>query len=104
MLPVRLSGRPLRRLVVVGPAVLVAAYFAYHAVYGANGWRAWQEVRAERAAVAQEFARVRAANAELETAVRALSPETVDPDAVETALRELGYVRPGELILLQRDD
>lgn len=102
MLPGRLITRRWRRRALVGvPALLVCGYFAYHAVYGEAGYAAWRELRVERDRVETALARVQASNASLEVAIRGLRPETLAPDAVETALRELGYVRPGERVILE---
>jgi len=101
MLPLRLNGRRWRgRAVVLVPAALALAYFGYHAVYGASGYVAWTETRAETARLEAELASVRARNAELEAAIAGLRPQRPDPDAVETALRRLGYVRPDEIVVI----
>ncbi len=104
MLPGRLRARRWRgRAAIAVPAALVCAYFLYHGLHGGTGYRAWQGVKVERERLAAELAAVQASNAALEVAIRGLRPDTVDADAVETALRELGYVREGELIILEPD-
>jgi len=86
------------------PAAAALAYFGYHALYGEVGYVAWMEMRAETARLHAELRAVRARNAELEAAIAGLRPERPDPDAVETALRRLGYVRPGERVIIERAD
>jgi cell division protein FtsB len=105
VLPLRLNGRRWRRrAVVLAPAAAALAYFGYHAIYGEVGYVAWMEMRAETARLDAELDTVRARNAELEAAIAGLRPESPDPDAVETALRRLGYVRPDEFVVLDRAD
>jgi len=86
-----------------GPAALIGAYFAYHALYGEVGYVAYQRLVVESAGVERELAEVQATNAALALALEGLRPETLDPDAVETALRTFGYVRPEEVIVLEPD-
>jgi cell division protein FtsB len=88
--------------VVLVPAAAALAYFGYHAIYGEAGYVAWRETRVETARLAVELAAARARNAELEAAIAGLRPERPDPDAVETALRRLGYVRPDEFVVIER--
>jgi len=86
------------------PAVAGILYFAYHAVDGETGYATWVAVRAETVAVEAELAGTRARNAALEAQIEGLRPQTLDPDAVETALRRLGYVRGDEQIILAPAD
>ncbi|MFP4125738.1 MAG: FtsB family cell division protein [Alphaproteobacteria bacterium] len=86
------------------PAAAALAYFGYHAVYGEVGYTAWMKMRAETARLDAELRAVRTRNAELEAAIAGLRPESLDPDAVETALRRLGYVDPGERVIIERAD
>ena len=103
MLPLRLNPRRLRRrALVLVPAAAALAYFAFHAVYGQAGYVAWVELRAKAARVEAELERARAVNSELEAAVDGLRPGNPDPDAIESALRALGYVREDELVVIER--
>jgi cell division protein FtsB len=105
VLPLRLNARRWRRrAAVLLPAAAALAYFGYHAVYGEVGYVAWREMRAETARLETELAEVRAHNAELQATVDALRPQSPDPDAVETALRRLGYVRAHERVILDAAD
>ena len=102
MLQSRLISKRLRRgALVSGIASLVAGYFVYHAVYGEVGWLALQRVAVERAEAERALAEVRATNARLEMAIEGLRPDTLDPDAVETALRAFGWMRPAEQVILE---
>jgi cell division protein FtsB len=103
--PLRLNHRRWRRrALVLAPATAALAYFAFHAVYGDAGYTAWVAMRAETTRLETELARVRAHNAALEAAIDGLRPENPDPDAIETALRGLGYVRADELVVLDGAD
>ena len=105
MLPLRLNPRRVRRrALVLVPAAAALAYFAFHAIYGQAGYVAWVELRADAARVEAELERVRGLNAELEAAIGGLRPESPDPDAIESALRDLGYVRPDELVVIEPAD
>ena len=89
-----------RRLAVILPVTVVVAYFAYHALYGRLGVFAWRELQAELVDVEAQLARASAENLALEGQIRGLRPETLDVDAVETVLRDYGYVRPDERVVL----
>jgi cell division protein FtsB len=106
MLPRRLSlpRRWRLRALIWGPATLIGAYFAYHALYGDVGYVAWQRLVVASDTAERELAAAQATNAALAVALEGLRPESLDPDAVETALRELGYVRPEEVVVLEPGD
>ena len=81
-------------------AALVVGSFAGHAVAGPNGLLAWggyhrdlQEKKAELASLDQQRAQLRHRSA-------LLDPRKADPDmADELVRRDLGLVRPDEVIL-----
>jgi cell division protein FtsB len=105
VLPLRLNRRRWRRrALVLVPAAAALAYFTFHAVYGQAGYVAWVELRAEVARAEAELNEVRARNQALEAAIAGLRPASPDPDAIESALRDLGYVRPDELVVIERAD
>ncbi len=79
-------------------ALAVAA--GYKVVYGHNGMIVYKAKKAEYQRLQQEIADENQRHQELEERVRALQS---DPKAIEKEAREqLGYVRPGERILVQR--
>ena len=83
----------------------VMAYFAFHAVTGNTGLAAWRDYKAERVTVGREAARVAAMKATLTRQVALLDPKHVDPDlADELVRRNLGVVRPDEVIVPLTDD
>ncbi|MGF1549838.1 MAG: septum formation initiator family protein [Sphingomonadaceae bacterium] len=81
-------------------ALLVIAHFLSSAVLGPNGVLAWGDYRAARAEKAVTLAELEAERARLEHRARLLDPERADPDlADELVRRELGLVRPDEVIV-----
>lgn len=85
--------------------IAVMAYFAFHAVSGNTGLLAWGEYKTERAAAEHEAAKVAAVKAALKRQVALLDPRHVDPDlADELVRRNLGVVRPDEVIIPLPDD
>lgn len=80
--------------------IAVTAYFAFHALAGNTGLGAWQDYKAEHAAVAADAARVAATKAALRRQIALLDPRHVDPDlADELVRRNLGVVRNDEVII-----
>ena len=79
-------------------ALVVAA--GYKVVYGPNGMIVYKAKRSEYQRLQQEIVDENQRHQELEDRVRALQS---DPKAIEKEAREqLGYVRPGERVLVQR--
>jgi len=79
---------------------LVLAYFGYHAVHGHRGALAWLDRTRELELARQELAEVGGERTRLQRDVRAFQRDQIDRDLLEEELRKLGYVRPGELIIL----
>jgi cell division protein FtsB len=91
---------------IIGPVlgVCVIAYIAYHAIQGERGiiayWRLSKQVEQARANL-DEVADERA---KLENRVRLLHPQSLDPDMLEERARVmLGYGRPGEKVIMNKD-
>ena len=61
----------------------VLAYFAFHAVQGDRGLRAWVEVKRELAHAETRLATVEAERARLENSVGLLDPKNLDGDMIE---------------------
>ena len=79
---------------------LVAGYFASHALLGATGVLARDEIRQEKAALSEARHGLEARQAELKRNIALLDPQGVDPDfADELVRRHLGVVRPDEVIV-----
>ena len=100
---VRVAGKWLhhmrRVLATLCLATLVVAA-GYKVVYGPNGMIVYKAKRSEYQRLQQEIVDENQRHQELEDRVRALQS---DPKAIEKEAREqLGYVRPGERVLVQR--
>ena len=86
-----------------GAMSLTVAYFAYHAFAGQQGLGAWSDKQAELSEKKAVLAKLEAENAALQKDIARLIPGQVDPDLVEfLARRDLGFVYPGELVLVDR--
>jgi cell division protein FtsB len=101
--PGRLLAMPLRWLrgwwpLLVASAVL--AYFGYHAVHGQRGFLAWIDRNREIEAMRQELAAVQGQRAALERRVAGFRPGQLDRDLLEEELRQLGYIKKNEVIVL----
>lgn len=105
--PARLLGLPLRWLArrwALLAACAVLAYFAYHAVHGRRGLLAWVDRNREVEAAAAELAAVSAENQAIDARLRILQPGRADRDLLEEELRQLGYLRQNEVIVLTPDE
>lgn len=87
---------------VVGPLVgsLLVAYFAYHAVEGDRGIRAWQRLDGEIAEARDVRDRLAGEQAALDRRVAMLRPDSLDADLLEERARlVLGYIPANSVIL-----
>ena len=82
------------------PLTLLLVYFGYHAVHGKRGLIAWMDLRREVARAQRELAALEGEREALARRVEALRPGQTDADLLESELRRLGYLRPGEVIVL----
>lgn len=90
----------IRRAALPALAFLIIANFAGYAVMGDNGVLSWGDYRRQKAERAVELATLEQQKARLEHRARLLDPENADPDlADELVRRELGVVRPDEVII-----
>ncbi|MBV8456415.1 MAG: septum formation initiator family protein [Acetobacteraceae bacterium] len=100
---VRIAGKWLhrmRRVLATLVIALLALGSGYKVIYGANGTIVYKAKRAEYERLQQEISEETRRQQQLEEHVRALQS---DPKAIEKEAREqLGYVRPGERVLVQR--
>jgi len=86
-----------------GAMSLTIAYFAYHAFAGEQGLGTWTDKQVELAKKQAHLAVLEAENAALQKDIARLTPGQIDPDLVEyLARRDLGFVYPGELVLVDR--
>lgn len=87
---------------VLGPlmASLLMAYFAYHAVEGDRGLRAWQRLDIEIAEASDVLAEVAGERDALENKVARLNPNSLDTDMLEERARlVLGYVPTNSVVI-----
>lgn len=85
-----------RRRIVTGLAFLLAAFLAYHVVFGRNGVNNYEQKRAQDKALQQQITSMQKENSRLTDHVGRLKN---DPDAIEYEAREkLHYAKPGEVI------
>ena len=86
----------------MGPALalIVIGTFAGHAIAGPNGLLAWGGYHRNLELRKAELAKLEAARAQLRHRSALLDPRKADPDmADELVRRDLGLVRPDEVIL-----
>lgn len=78
---------------------LLAVLIGYKVVFGANGTVEWRAKRAEYQQIQQDIAKSTVEHEALDTRVKKLQS---DPNTIVKEAREkLGYVMPGELVLVQ---
>jgi cell division protein FtsB len=89
----------MRRILATLCIGVLAALIAYKVVFGANGTVEWRAKRAEYQKVQHEIEVDNQLHQDLQTRVRKLQ---TDRDAIIKEAREkLGYVMPGEVVLVQ---
>lgn len=77
-------------------AIAIAAFLAYHVVFGANGITVFQQKREEDRALQKQILDLQQENSHLSDHVQHLR---TDPDAIEHEARMiLRYAKPGEVI------
>ena len=90
----------MRRAALPALGLLIIVNFLGYAIMGENGVLAWGGYRHARSEKQVELAQLRAQEARLAHRAQLLDPRRTDPDlAEELVKRELGVVRPDEIIL-----
>ncbi len=90
----------IRRMFWPAMALLVVGNFAGYAIAGPNGLLAWGGYHHDLKDRQAELADLKAEKARLQHRARLLDPKKADPDmADELVRRELGLVRPDEVIV-----
>ena len=88
-----------RRVVATLCVGVLAVLIGYKVVVGANGTMEWRAKRAEYQRLQTEIDKARIEHEELENQVKKLQS---DPNTIVKEAREnLGYVMPGEVVLVQ---
>lgn len=91
-----------RRAAAPSFALLIVANFLGYAVVGSNGLLSWGNYRHLKAVKLVELNHLGAERTRLSHHVKLLDPRGVDPDlADEMIRRDLGLVRPDEVIISQ---
>jgi cell division protein FtsB len=81
-------------------ALLIIANFLGYAIVGTNGILSWGDYRRQKEAKLVELASLQQEQQRLAHRVALLDPRSADPDlSDELVRRELGVVRPDEVIL-----
>ncbi|HEX8644564.1 MAG TPA: septum formation initiator family protein [Allosphingosinicella sp.] len=90
----------IRRAALPAVAFLIIANFAGYAVVGDNGVLSWGDYRRQKAERGDVLARLEQEKAQLAQRTQLLDPDNTDPDlAEELVRRDLGYVRPDEVVI-----
>ncbi|MGA3053079.1 MAG: septum formation initiator family protein [Candidatus Korobacteraceae bacterium] len=103
VLTVRIAGGwfyRMRRVLATLCIGVLAIFIAYKVIFGANGMKVYEDKRAEAIRLQQQIDDEKMKNEQLQRRVDGLQRE--DPDAIEKEAREqLGYVKPGEVVLVE---
>ena len=95
----------IRRAALPAVGLLIIANFLGYAVVGDNGVLSWGDYRRIKGERMVELAQLEAEQARLAHRARLLDPRRVDPDlADEMIRRDLGLVRPDEVIIELEDE
>jgi cell division protein FtsB len=95
------ESRDRRRRLVTWCLSITLGVLVINALIGDSGYLAHLQIRREAAALTADVARLRLENRALQQAGRRLQS---DPAAIEDAARrDLGFVRPGETLVIIRD-
>ena len=90
----------IRRAALPALALLIIANFVGYAIVGANGILSWGDYRRMKSEKLVELAQLDAERARLAHRADLLDPKRADPDlADEMVRRELGLIRPDEVII-----
>lgn len=98
------KSRWLNRLLPPLLAVLFVLYFGFHATYGDRGLLAHQTLVEKTAAREAALERLQQRQAVIERRVELIRGPVIDADILEEqARRVLGWSRPGEIVVIQRE-
>jgi cell division protein FtsB len=100
----RSTFETIRRAALPALAILIIANFLGYAIVGANGVMSWGDYRRLKVEKQVELAQLNQERARLVRNTNLLDPRKADPDlADEMIRRDLGLVRPDEVIVPLRD-
>jgi len=90
----------MKRAMLPAACLLIMLYFGTHALVGPAGYLALDDIREERAELAEQKAGLVARRSALNRDIALLDPRGADPDfADELVRRHLGVIRPDEVIV-----
>ncbi|MDA5193799.1 FtsB family cell division protein [Govanella unica] len=85
--------------------VTFLGYFAYHAIEGAHGFKAWVRLSGEKTELQTKAVEAHARRAALENKVALLKPDNLDPDLLSERVRDvLGFAHQSEVVIYDHDD
>ncbi len=94
----------IRRAALPALAILIIANFLGYAVVGANGVMSWGDYRRQKEERLVQLAALQEERGRLAHRAELLDPRRADPDlADEMIRRELGLVRPDEVVIPLKD-
>ena len=100
----RSTFEAIKRAALPALAILIIANFLGYAIVGANGVMSWGDYRRLKVERQVELAQLNEERARLAHRADLLDPRRADPDlADEMIRRDLGLVRPDEVIIPLRD-
>ncbi|WP_201240420.1 FtsB family cell division protein [Rhodothalassium salexigens] len=103
MMRLRSINPRLVRALPAAVALLVLAYFGYHALHGKYGFFAYSRLVDEHAQLSAEARRLMAERRALEAQVSLMRPDRLDADWLdEEARRSLGYLHPQDVVVIER--
>ena len=93
--------RRIRRVSVSFLGVSATFYFVFHVFHGDRGLMAWAQLRQQVAEVQTTAISVAAERRYLESQVRLLHPESLDPDMLDERARlMLNFGHPDEIVII----
>ena len=100
----RSTFETIKRAALPALAILIIANFLGYAIVGSNGVMSWGDYRRLKVERQVELAQLNVERARLTQRAGLLDPRSADPDlADELIRRDLGLVRPDEVIIPLRD-
>ena len=85
-----------RTILASAGATVLAVALGFHVLFGANGWMAYRQKKAEYQQLQKEVEQLRKDNDHVQQQINSLK---TDPKAIEREAREqLRYAKPGEII------
>lgn len=78
-------------------------YFAYHLVHGDRGYFAWKGLEEKLKIAESTYEKTLAERKALENRVKMLRPDSIDLDLLDERARAvLGFVKPSEVVILEK--